>query len=105
MITYQSGNDMGFQQRIYQRPDSPDISLVNDYDKQVLMSTFIDKKTLLLQLNNRYMIFDHNGNFVDECNFSDYKTGSRYSNNMDESLNKMVLSKFSDNSLYYIFLD
>ena len=51
------------------------------------------------------MIFDHNGNFVDECNFSDYNTGSRYTNNLKESLNKMVLSKYSNDSMYYIFLD
>ena len=44
-----------------------------DYNKQVSMSTFIDDQILLLQFDQRYMIFDKNGNFVDECDFENHE--------------------------------
>ena len=35
------------------------------------MTTFIDNETVLLQVNFRYMIFDNNGDFVSNVDFSD----------------------------------
>ena len=35
------------------------------------MTTFIDSKTVLLQVNYRYMVFDHDGWFVSNVSFND----------------------------------
>ena len=52
---------------------------MNDFQRKVKMTTFIDNKTVLLQLNYRYMVFDHNGKFISNVHFSDidYTTAER----------------------------
>ena len=45
--------------------------MINDPDKQVKMASFIDSERILLQIENRYMLFDKIGCFIDEIEFED----------------------------------
>ena len=50
MITYQKENQLKFQQRVYQLPDSTDVTLIADFDKAVSVASFINEDLILLQL-------------------------------------------------------
>ena len=69
-IMYSLGvKSLYFKLRIYQLPDSTDIFLTQN--KQVKLATFLDKETILVQIAKRYLMFDQNGGFIDEINFTD----------------------------------
>ena len=44
---------------------------MNDIQRKVKMTTFLDNRTVLLQLDYRYMVFDDNGKFISNVTFSD----------------------------------
>ena len=54
---YNVGYDYGFQLTYYSQPDSRKYTLMNDAQNEVKMTTFLDKKHILLQVCCRYMIF------------------------------------------------
>jgi hypothetical protein len=52
-------------------PDSVTTNLIGDYENKVTMSTFLDDGDILLQVGYRFMLFENNGEFKDEIEFSD----------------------------------
>jgi long-subunit acyl-CoA synthetase (AMP-forming) len=56
---------------IQQRPDSTDMTLINDYLNWVDMSTFLEDGKILVKNRRRFMVFTNNGNFIDEVEFND----------------------------------
>ena len=54
-----------YVQRVYTIPNSTKASLLNhSSSNKVKLSTFLDKDTILLQLKDRFMIFNKNGDFI-----------------------------------------
>jgi len=37
----------------------------------VKLATFLDQETILVQVSKRYLMFDQNGEFIDEIEFTD----------------------------------
>ena len=56
---------------IYQLPDSTQTNLIGDYQQKVDMSTFLDNGKILLKVGNRFLLFENDGEFVDEVEFDD----------------------------------
>lgn len=53
-------------QRIYELPDSTSTSLINETNKQVNFSTFInidENPAILVNVGDKFVIFDENGVF------------------------------------------
>lgn len=45
--------------------------MVADIENKVLFNTFMDNDKILLQISNRFMVFNNVGEFVDEVEFKD----------------------------------
>ena len=72
MIVYEYGdcatNHPLFKQRIYQLPNSQMLYLQKN---DVQTSTFLNtpQNDILVQVNHRFLLYDSNGNFIEEVNF------------------------------------
>jgi hypothetical protein len=57
--------------RLFQKPDKTEKPLINDYLNWVDMSTFLDNGKIMIKIRRRFMIFTHDGAFIDEVDFND----------------------------------
>lgn len=60
--------------KFYQKPDSSKYPLLNDLQETVDLSTFLSDGRILLKSGYRFYIFDKDGNFIDEIDFTDVET-------------------------------
>jgi len=56
--------------RLYQIPDSTAISLINNHDKKVDFTTFMEDGNILMKLGERFSMFNRDGIFMDEIEFT-----------------------------------
>ena len=66
---YRYGTSYSYKQRIYQLPSSKSETLLCDSLKRVNMTTFLENGQILMKVDNRFMIFDKDGEFIDEVEF------------------------------------
>ena len=57
--------------RIYTLPDQVQKTLINDFQNQVDMSTFLEDGNILIRSRSRFMVFSKEGFFKDEVTFND----------------------------------
>jgi len=55
--------------KIYEKPDSSQKTLINDFMHLVDVSTFLQDGKILVKALRRFMIFDDEGQYVDEVDF------------------------------------
>lgn len=55
--------------KIYEKPDSAQKTLINDFMHLVDVSTFLSDGKILVKALRRYMIFDEYGQYIDEVDF------------------------------------
>ena len=55
--------------KIYEKPDSSQKTLINDFMHLVDVSTFLGDGNVLVKALRRYMIFDEYGSYIDEVDF------------------------------------
>lgn len=65
VIVYQENDSYVYKQMIYSLPTNKTNILVNDIDKKVDMSTFLEEGMILVKIAHRYLLFDKNGGFID----------------------------------------
>lgn len=71
LVVYKNKQNFRIFTRFYQQPDSYDVSLIADYEKQCEFSTFLWSGDILLKIRDRYLVFDQTGRFVYQVNFTD----------------------------------
>ena len=71
---YQYGGENHYKMKFYQKPDSSKYPLLNDLQETVDLSTFLSDGRILLKSGYRFYIFDKDGNFIDEIDFTDVET-------------------------------
>lgn len=54
---------------IYEKPDSAQKTLINDFMKLVDISSFLDDGKIFVKCLRRFMIFTKDGSFIDEVDF------------------------------------
>tara|TARA_B110000285_G_C15033723_1_gene568087 strand:+ start:505 stop:1170 length:666 start_codon:yes stop_codon:yes gene_type:complete len=69
VIIYRYGPDFNYQQRMYQLPDSSNVSLINDQQEKTIFSTFLDDGKIFLNVGHRFVLFDKDGIFMDPVEF------------------------------------
>ena len=57
--------------KLFQKPDSTEKLLINDFLNWADMSTFLENGNILVKVRNRFMIFTENGAFIDEVEIND----------------------------------
>ena len=82
-MVYMYGKEKQINQRVYELPDSTSTSLINETNKSVNFSTFININkipTILVNIGEEYLIFDKDGNFKSLVLF-DRMTGNKAKEN------------------------
>ena len=59
---------------IYEKPDSAQKTLINDFQHLVDISSFMDNGKIFVKLQRRFMIFTKDGVFIDEADFDNSET-------------------------------
>ena len=70
---YQQNDSYIYRQKIYSLPDNKTSVLINDIDNKVDMSTFLHDGKIMVKIAQRYMLFDKNGEFIDQIDFEDLR--------------------------------
>ena len=73
IIIYQRSPKFKYKAKIMQTPSSLTTTLIADLDEVAEFSTFLEDGNILLKSASRYMIFNSDGQFVDEVEFKDIK--------------------------------
>lgn len=58
---------------VYEKPDSAQKTLINDFMHLVDVSTFLGDGRILVKCLRRFMIFSPDGQFIDEVEFEPIK--------------------------------
>ena len=61
---HKDAENYGYTSMIYKRPNSSKEAMILNQNMNVNMSTFLNDKEILLEINNRYMLFSHQGTFI-----------------------------------------
>lgn len=69
---------------MFQLPDSTNVSLINDSDNEVTMTSFINEHFILLKLKHRFLVFDNEARFISQCIFDDVKCKNSLSHQLKE---------------------
>jgi hypothetical protein len=54
---------------IYEKPDSAQKTLINDFMRLVDISSFLDDGKIFVKVLRRFMVFTKDGAFIDEIDF------------------------------------
>lgn len=68
---YQVGKRHEYKVKVYQMPDNMHITMIQDLQKKVDLTTFLDDSSILLKIGKRYMHFSQDGKFIEEINFKE----------------------------------
>lgn len=61
---------------IYEKPDSAQKTLINDFMKLCDLSSFLDDGKIFVKIQRRFMIFTKDGSFIDEVDFEQAESPS-----------------------------
>ena len=103
VIMYRYGDLRTYRMRIYQLPDSTQVSLINDHQEKIDFSTFRNDTNILMSVNNRYVLFDKDGIFRDEIEFKALDEPKKALN--IPIFKRMKLFAMSSNNKYFLFED
>lgn len=64
LVVYENQISSSTFVRFYQQPDSCDVTMIPDFQQQCEFSTFLWNGDILLQVRDRFMVFDQTGKFM-----------------------------------------
>lgn len=68
-LIYQLPQHQQFKMQVFQLPDSPNVTLIQNRQDAISLVTFCEDGLVLLKLGPRFLLFNDCGNFLDEVEF------------------------------------
>lgn len=67
------------------------LTLVNDFQRQVDLSTFLENGMIMVKNRQRFLLFNSNGNFIDEVEFNNDNMEEGDEDDEDQLNNSLAL--------------